>query len=79
MPPANTNHVHTAKRPDHRGDLLAYGIAEHADGEPRIGLFHRRLVQVAHVVADARDASQAGSVIDQISILAASNFFSRIR
>ena len=64
---------------DHRGDLLANGIAEHSMAS-RASAFDRcGFMQAPHVAADAGNSQQAGTAIDQLLEHGRVSFFSRIR
>lgn len=71
--------VNSIERGNHRGQLLAHGIAEHPDGQSCIAVGRGGFMQAPHVAADARNSQQTGTMIDQLSGIAASNFFSRNR
>src|ERR1019366_2968425 len=57
--------VDATERSDHCHDLFSHGIAEHLDGKPRIGVRRSHVMKAPHVAADAGNAQQAGTVIDQ--------------
>ena len=57
--------IDAIKRSDHRRHLLAHGIAEHLNGEPRTGVCRRGFVKSAHIAADARYSKKARPTIDQ--------------
>src|SRR5260370_20716216 len=66
-PAGEDDRIDAFERRNHSRDLLARGVAEHFDSEPRILVRGGRFVQPPPVAADARNPDEARAAIDQPS------------